>query len=67
MAFSAWDGSNGERDAMRSLSAWYYILLEVPAPPTRFVYPTLFLLVVVGLEWWIARSYRNGMNGKKPK
>lgn len=65
IAFTAWDGSNGERDAMRSLSAWYSFILEVPPPPTRFVYPTLFLLVVVGLEWWISRSYRNGTNGKR--
>lgn len=65
IAYTAWDGSNGEREGMRSLSAWYYLFLEVPAPPTRFVYPTLFLLVVVGLEWWISRKYRNGENGKE--
>lgn len=67
MAFTAWDGSNGERDAMRSLSAWYSFYLEVPASKDRFIYPTLFLLVVVGVEWWIARSYRNGNGNGKQK
>jgi len=64
MAFTAWDGSNGEHDAQRSLSAWYYLFLEVPPPPTRFLYPSLFLLIAVGVEWWITRSYRkNGNSG----
>ena len=63
IAFTAWDGSNGEHDAQRSLSAWYSVLLEVSPSKDRFIYPTLFLIVVVGVEWWIARSYRNG-NGK---
>lgn len=67
IAFTAWDGSNGERDAMRSLSAWYSLYLEVPASNDRFIYPTLFLLVVVGVEWWIARSYRNGNGNGKQK
>ena len=68
IAFTAWDGSNGEHDAMRSLSAWYSLLLEVPPSKDRFVYPTLFLIVVVGIEWWITRSYRKGNgngNGKQ--
>jgi DMSO reductase family type II enzyme heme b subunit len=65
-AFTAWDGSNGERDAKRSLSAWYYLLLDVPPSNDRFIYPTLFLLGVVVVEWWITRSYKNGNgNGKK--
>lgn len=64
LAFTAWDGSNGETNGKRSLSAWYSLFLEVPPPPTRFVYPSLFLLVVVALEWWISRSYRNGKKGK---
>jgi DMSO reductase family type II enzyme heme b subunit len=60
IAFTAWDGSNGEHDAQRSLSAWYSILLEVPPSKDRYIYPTLFLLAVVGMEWWISRSYRKG-------
>ncbi len=67
VAFTAWDGSNGETDAKRSLSAWYYLLLEVPASNDRFIYPTLFLMAVVVIEWWISRSYRNGNGNGKQK
>lgn len=67
IAFTAWDGSNGEHDAQRSLSAWYSLLLEVPPSKDRFIYPTLFLIVVVGIEWWITRSYRNGNGNGKQK
>ncbi len=66
IAFTAWDGSNGEKDGMRSLSAWYHLLLELPAPPERYIYPTIFAVLVIGLEFWIARKYKNG-NARSPK
>ncbi len=60
IAFSAWDGSNGEGDSKRSVSAWYYLLLKPPDPPTRVVYPTIFAGVVVAIQWWVRRRYKNG-------
>ncbi|MEK7286927.1 MAG: c-type cytochrome [Nitrospirota bacterium] len=60
IAFSAWDGSNGDKDSKRSISAWYYLLLKPQDPPTRYVYPTLFALLIIGLELWIIRRYRRG-------
>jgi DMSO reductase family type II enzyme heme b subunit len=64
IAFSAWDGSNGDVDSKRSISAWYYLLLKPPDPPTRYIYPTIFALLVVGLEFWIIRRYRNKKGGQ---
>ena len=58
IAFSAWDGSNGDIDSKRSISAWYYLLLKPPDPPTRVIYPTIFAVLVIGLEFWIGRCYR---------
>ncbi len=60
IAFTAWDGSNGEKEGMRSLSAWYHLLLELPTPPERYIYPTVLAVLVIGLEFWIARKYKNG-------
>ena len=64
MAFSAWDGSNGDVDSKRSISAWYYLLLKPPDPPTRYIYPTIFALLVIGLEFFIIRRYRNKKGGR---
>ncbi len=58
IAFSAWDGSNGDVDSKRSVSAWYYLLLKPSDPPTRYIYPTIIAFLVIGIEFWIARRYR---------
>ena len=60
VAFSAWNGSNGEIDSLRSISAWYYLLLKLPEPPQRYIYPTIFALLVIGIELWISRRYGKG-------
>ncbi len=58
IAFYVWDGSNGERDLMMSVSSWYYLILEVPTP--TWVYAMAFLVVgLVALgEWWLIRWAR---------
>jgi len=63
IAFSAWDGSNGDVDSKRSVSAWYYLLLKPPDPPTRIIYPTIIAFLVIGVEWWIGRRYRKNKGG----
>jgi DMSO reductase family type II enzyme heme b subunit len=64
VAFSAWDGSNGDVDSKRSISAWYYLLLKPADPPTRIIYPTLIAFLVIGLEWWIGSRYRKNKGDK---
>ncbi len=64
IAFSAWDGSNGDVDSKRSISAWYYLLLKPPDPPTRYIYPTIFAILVIGIEWWIGRRYKKSKGDK---
>lgn len=51
IAFSAWDGSNGESGTKRSVSSWYYLLLEPVRSKTIYAYPVLAFLFVGGLEW----------------
>lgn len=56
IAFSAWDGSNGEKDSRHTLTTWYWLLLEPPrGNRPLFAALGVFLLVVSGQAWW-ARS-----------
>ena len=49
IAFSVWDGGNGDIDTKRVISSWYSFVLE-PLPSTRrFIYPPLVALLSVGL------------------
>jgi DMSO reductase family type II enzyme heme b subunit len=59
IAFNTWDGSAGENGKRKSISAWYDLYLEAPEPPTVYVYPTVFAVIAVGLEWWIVRKSRS--------
>ena len=49
IAFSAWDGSNGDVKTKRAVSTWYTFVLQ-PVPSTkRFIYPPIVALISVGL------------------
>lgn len=57
-AIQAWDGSNGERDLMMSLSSWSFLVLE-SAPPLAAYLSSIFAIAVVGVgEWWLIRRVR---------
>lgn len=60
VAFSAWDGSNGDEGAKRSVSAWYYLFLEAPKPITRYTYPALAFLLVAAAEIWFVKRNKQG-------
>ena len=49
IAFSAWDGANGDIDTKRVMSSWYTFVLEPVPSSRRFVYPPLIALLSVGL------------------
>lgn len=59
IAFALWDGSNNDTGARKSVSAWYYIILEKPAPKTIFAYVVLAIVMGASIEmWFIARLRR---------
>ncbi|MBI4610970.1 MAG: c-type cytochrome [Candidatus Rokubacteria bacterium] len=58
LAVQAWDGSNGEKGLMMSLSSWNYVVLEAPAPVTAYVYSLLAIGFVGMFEWWLIRRAR---------
>ena len=49
IAFSAWDGANGDIDTKRVISSWYTFVLEPVPSSKRFIYPPLIALLSVGL------------------
>jgi len=49
IAFSAWDGANGDVDAKRVVSSWYTFVLEPVPSSRRFVYPPLIAILSLGL------------------
>ena len=49
IAFSAWDGANGDVDTKRGMTSWYTFILEPVPSSRRFVYPPLIAILSVGL------------------
>jgi DMSO reductase family type II enzyme heme b subunit len=49
IAFSAWDGANGDIDTKRVMTSWYTFVLEPVPSSRRFVYPPLIALLSLGL------------------
>ena len=49
IAFSAWDGSNGDVDTKLAMTSWYTFVLEPVPSSRRFVYPPLIAILSVGL------------------
>ena len=61
IVFNAWDGSNGESGTKRSISTWYWLLLEPGAPPVRYYAAGMVLAVAAGGELlWLKRRNNNG-------
>jgi len=58
VAFMAWDGGAGEQESQMAFSSWYYVLLVPPPSQTRWIYPPLAALGVLGLELWGLRWAR---------
>jgi DMSO reductase family type II enzyme heme b subunit len=57
-AVQAWDGANGEKGLMMSLSSWNYVTLEAPTPVTAYLSSLLALVFVGLLERWLVRRAR---------
>ena len=49
IAFSAWDGSNGDIDTKRVMTSWYTFVLEPVPSSKRFIYPPLIAVLSLGL------------------
>ncbi len=56
IAFSAWDGSNSERGSRRTVSTWYWLLLEPSVGSKPIVAALIVIVLLLGAELWWARS-----------
>ena len=62
IAFSAWDGANGDVKTKRAISTWYTFVLDPVPSNRRFVYPPLIALISVGLLFGLRNSVRRRQN-----
>lgn len=64
IAFSAWDGSNGDVDTKRVMTSWYTFVLEPVPSSKRFIYPPLIAVLslglLVGLRGFVQRRNSEG-------
>ncbi len=59
IAFSAWDGANGDINTKRAISSWYSFVLEPVPSSKKFIYPPLVALLAAcalfGLRTFVRR------------
>ena len=58
IAFSAWDGANGDVKTKRAISTWYTFVLDPVPSSRRFVYPPVVALISVGFLFGLRGSIR---------
>jgi DMSO reductase family type II enzyme heme b subunit len=58
IAFSAWDGSNGETGNRRAISAWYFLYLEPTPSRARLIYPGIAVVAIAAAELFFSRQGR---------
>jgi hypothetical protein len=58
IAFSAWDGSQGETGNRRGISAWYFLYIEPTPSRARFLYPGIAVVLIAAGELFFSRQAR---------
>lgn len=68
IAFSAWDGANGDVDTKRVISSWYSFVLQPEPSSRRFIYPPLVALLsfgfLIGLRAFVQRRYTESVDSE---
>lgn len=65
MALNAWDGSNGEHNNIMSLSTWYSVVLEQPAPMSLYLKVLLAIFAAALIEVWLIRKAKRQASDEK--
>jgi DMSO reductase family type II enzyme heme b subunit len=60
ISFQAWDGSNGERGLMMSVSSWHFLMLDKSTPLKVYLYALFGILAALALEVWLVRRVKRG-------
>ncbi len=59
IAFHAWDGSNGERGFLSSISSWTYLFMESPTTWWLYLYAVMGTIVAAVGEWWLVKRVKH--------
>ncbi|MEE9260329.1 MAG: ethylbenzene dehydrogenase-related protein [Candidatus Scalindua sediminis] len=57
-ALAAWDGSNSEIGGQKSISSWYYLVLEVNTPISVYLYVLIAIIMGVSIQFWVIGRIR---------
>lgn len=58
IAFNLWDGDNGEEGNQKTISAWFYLLLEPETPRTVYTWPVIAIFLGLGAEVAVVRRLK---------
>ena len=56
VAFAAWDGSNSEKGSKHTMTTWYWLFLKPAASANVYIVPIIIIILILGAEFWWARS-----------
>jgi len=59
VSFHAWDGGHGEVGTQRSISSWYFMVIEKEVPKAAYAYTLGMILLVVGLEFFVIKKVKS--------
>ncbi len=57
MAINAWDGWNADIGMQKSISSWHFVYLEKPMPVKIYIITAIAILLIVGVEIYMVRSW----------
>ncbi|HDY69176.1 MAG TPA: c-type cytochrome, partial [Candidatus Scalindua sp.] len=57
-ALAAWDGSNSEIGGQKSISSWYYLVLEITTPRSVYLYVLIAIIMGVSIQFWVIGRIR---------
>lgn len=63
IAFHAWDGGNAETLTQRSITPWYFVLMEPEVPKSVYIFPPVVIVIVFGLEFLLQKMLKKGKKG----
>ena len=62
VAIHAWDGFSGETGLRRTISSWYFLILETSVPPSVYVMTVVAIGFTAGFQVWLIRKIRRKQN-----
>ena len=57
-ALAVWDGSNNESGGQKSISSWYYLVLEITTPRSVYLYVLIAIIMGASIQFWVVARIR---------